>query len=263
VSASQHRKPILDERDPLRGSFAGSVVLHVAVFLGLAAFNYLNGSSTNQFGDPAMLSGGTVAITPVNQIPLPQRTTRVNPLANDTQSLVPEAPKPEPRRAPEPEPEAVAIPSRTKQEPAKKRTTPSRKKQAEPQPQNQVNSSSGAQISTPLFGVQGAGGVGIGNSNPFGNRFGYYASLVRQRVGQQWKTSEIDARLRTAPPVIVTFDVGRDGRVGNVRLLQSSGNPQLDRSCQRAVLEASPLPPLPPGFERNSANIEFWFQLER
>jgi hypothetical protein len=29
------------------------------------------------------------------------------------------------------------------------------------------------------------------------------------------------------------------------------------------VIDASPLPALPAGFERDSANIEFWFQLKK
>ena len=71
------------------------------------------------------------------------------------------------------------------------------------------------------------------------------------------------AAQRPGQVTIVTFSIYRDGRAGDVRIVQSSGNPMVDISAQRAVLDASPFPPLPQGFERSSANIEFQFQLKR
>ena len=73
----------------------------------------------------------------------------------------------------------------------------------------------------------------------------------------------MDPRLQTAPLVIVTFEILRDGSVRGVRLFQGSGYPTLDHSAQRAIIEASPFPVLPPGFERNSATVEFRFELKR
>ena len=55
----------------------------------------------------------------------------------------------------------------------------------------------------------------------------------------------------------------RDGSVRDVHIGQSSGIGALDYSCQRAILESAPFEPLPSGFERTSAHIEFWFQLKR
>ena len=97
----------------------------------------------------------------------------------------------------------------------------------------------------------------------FGNRFGYYDQLIREKVARNWRTNEVDPRVQTAPTVIVMFEIMRDGSIRNVRLLQRSGNPQLDNSCQRAIYDSAPFQPLPTGFERNSATIEFWFQLKR
>jgi periplasmic protein TonB len=82
-------------------------------------------------------------------------------------------------------------------------------------------------------------------------------------VAQKWKTTDVDARLQTAPTVIATFDLMRDGSVKNFQILQRSGNPALDYSVQRAVLEASPFPPIPQGYEKDSAKVEFWFELKR
>jgi TonB family protein len=55
----------------------------------------------------------------------------------------------------------------------------------------------------------------------------------------------------------------RDGSVKNFRILQRSGNSELDYSVQRAILEASPFPPIPLGYDKDSAHVEFWFELKR
>ena len=63
--------------------------------------------------------------------------------------------------------------------------------------------------------------------------------------------------------VIVKFDVERSGEVRNVTLTQRSGDLTLDNSAIRAVQDAAPFPPIPPGFERQRAAVEFKFQIKR
>jgi periplasmic protein TonB len=252
------------ETDSLRPRLVRSAMVHAIGLLALAGYSYLQGR-VDSFGDPNINGGGSVMIQPVNSIPIPSPRGPVQPVANDTQSQVPEPPKPEKvkpqvKKPPPPDPDAISLRSKKKDSPKKVEPAPTRVTK-QPEPINQVYSQSGARTSSPMFTVQGSGGVGLGESNPFGNRFGYYAAAVRQQVARNWRTGDI--ALNTAPSVIVTFDVKRDGSVSNVKVAQSSGNAQLDRSCQRAVIDASPLPPLPAGFERDSANIEFWFQLKR
>ena len=113
-----------------------------------------------------------------------------------------------------------------------------------------------------MVGQTGSGGVGIGQGGAFGTRFGAYRDLLEQSVARRWHTAGVDPRLQTAPPVIVTFVIRRDGSSSDVRLEQSSGDKALDYSAQRAIYEASPFPPLPAQYERNDARIEFWFQLK-
>jgi protein TonB len=246
----------------------GSVAFHAAVFVAAAGYSYLHGGPRDAFGDPNSIGGGSVMIQPVSQIPLPPRGGVVNRVANDTESQVPRQPTPEPKpqqKQKPPDPDEIELQNLRKKDEARRKQTAARSRYTPQQAQrpNQVYSSTGAAVSSPLYGTTGSGGVGLGPGNPFGNRFGYYAALVRERVAQHWQTAGVDPRLQTAPPVIVTFDIRRDGSVANVRLLQRSGSPQLDYSCQRAVHDAAPFPALPAGFERNSANIEFWFQLQR
>ena len=113
-----------------------------------------------------------------------------------------------------------------------------------------------------MFQKPGAGGIGVGPNSVLGGRYGAYADLVIQRVSEKWQTAGL-AGLHTAPMVVVTFDILRDGSVRNVQIAQRSGNNTLDYSAQRAVMDAAPFPQLPPGYERNEANVELRFQLQR
>jgi len=61
----------------------------------------------------------------------------------------------------------------------------------------------------------------------------------------------------------VSFEIRRDGTIGAPRIVQESGISTLDFSARRAILEASPFPPLPAEFTRSTATVEFVFELKR
>ncbi len=252
---------ILDERDSLRKPFVMSTVFHVAVFglmiVSTLAFN----RHTDVWGSTSTHAGDAVAVNAVKNIPLPSRTGLVNPVANDTESQVPQAPKPEPKKqAKQPEPDAVPIKSRQ----AEKQPRPQSQQRYYPQPppSNQVYSTQPPAAISPMFQKPGSGQVGVGQNNILGNRFGAYADRVIQMISSKWDTNGLGG-LRTAPVVVVTFDILRDGSVRNVQVAQRSGNSSLDYSAQRAVMDAAPFPPLPAAYERNEANVELQFQLQR
>lgn len=257
---------ILDRPESLGKQLFGSVALHVAVFGSLVLWGTVL-SHHESWGDLNAGGSGSVAINVVSKIPLPSRSGVVNPLANDTESAVPTpppAPKPVKRTAPE-EPDAIPIKGKTHQKIApvehSAQNTWRAKQQYQP---NQLYSQTGPALVSPLIGQTGSGGVGIGpTSSPFGNRFGSYVAILRQRVAQNWRTNDVDPRIHTLPTAIVIFDLQRDGSIRDVHIAQSSGNTALDYSAQRAIYDASPFPALPAGYERSSATIEFWFELRR
>ncbi len=200
-----------------------------------------------------------MGVSVVKTIPIPSREGRVNRLANDTQSVVPQAPpqKKEQVKAPPPDPKAVKIPSKQPvKRPAPQQTAKNVYHPQDIRP-NQVLSNTAPALKSPNFDMQGTGGVGLGQNTTLGTRFGAYVNLMRQRISQKWNTAGMSNDGRR---VLITFSILRDGRVQDVRVGQSSGNYTLDSSAQRAVLEANPLPALPPGFEKDSAQVELWFQ---
>jgi protein TonB len=216
----------------------------------------------DQFGDPNSL-GASAGVSAVSQIPIPRRDGRVNRVANDTESLVAPPEKTEKKAAVKPD-DPDAIPLKKREKKTNQEVIASTQKYREdPVVANQVTSTLGQAAVSPMIGVQGSGGVGTSASSPFGNRFGWYEKLIREKVSQRWRTNDVDSRLRTAPPAIVTFTIAKDGNISNIKIVQSSGSYALDQSAQRAIYESNPMPPLPAGFERNFANIEFWFELKR
>ena len=255
---------ILDARESWRKPLLLSVALHGSLVAAIALAGFAGNRPREQWGSPSSTGGASVGITPVSQIPLPARGGPVNPLANDTESRVPEPPpsKQQAKRQAAQEAAAIALKSKSQpKHPARSDATTQRSSLKSPESPGQLYSSTGRALSSPLVGQTGAGGVQIGRGGAFGSRFGYYESLLEQRVGSRWRTNDVDPRLQAAPAVIVTFLSHRDGSATDVRVEQSSGNKALDYAAERAVREAAPFPPLPVGYDRNDAKIEFWFQL--
>ena len=257
---------ILDQPDSLNRPLLGSVVLHGAVFGALILGGVVLNGAHESWGDANSGGPGSVAINVVKTIPLPRRSGIVNPLANPTESAVPTPPPAAKAKQLSPPEDADAIPIKSKKHPKVSEVQRSAqnswraKQQDRP---NQLYSQAGQALVSPMMGQTGSGGVGVGQGSPFGNRFGNYVMILRQRVAEKWQTNDVDQRIHTLPAAIVTFDLLRDGSARNVRVEQSSGNVALDFSAQRAILDASPFPPLPAGYEHNSATIEFWFELRR
>ena len=54
-------------------------------------------------------------------------------------------------------------------------------------------------------------------ASPFGNRFGYYEQLIRDKVARNWRSQDLDC-VASATRVVVTFDILRNGSIQNVRV---------------------------------------------
>jgi len=256
---------ILDQHESLRGPFTGALTLHIGVIGGLAIFTWINGQRES-FGDPN--AGGTaVGIEAVKSIPLPHNGPE-NPVAHDTQSQVPQEPAKQERVKKEPPPpkNAVALKSKNAKQ-LRARVEPSQPKhfksfdELDP---NKIKSQQAPAVSNPMFSeVSGAGRIGTGANTTLGSRFGEYSARIQQMVTQHWHTGDVEASVRTAPQVVVSFEIRRDGTIGAPRIVQESGISTLDFSARRAILEASPFPPLPAEFTRSTATVEFVFELKR
>jgi TonB family protein len=254
---------ILDTRESMNGAFWGAVILHLSLAGSFVAYTYL-GLQANPFGDPNA-GGAAVGIESVKSIPIAHEGAP-NPLANDSKSAVPQTPQKQERAKVEkpPPPDAVAL--KLKQDKKKPAETASKKQIFRPYDQlakNQLTTSNAPQVSNPLYSSQsGSGRIGQGANTTLGARFGAYAAQIQSLVAQNWRTGDVDPNIRNGPIVIATFDLMRDGSVRNLRILQGSGFPSLDLSVRRAISDAS-FPPLPVGFDKDYARVEFNFELKR
>ena len=261
---------ILDQKEPIGLSFAGSLILHISVAAGILGYGAFQASHRESWGDP---NGGGMGAVPVSvvSIRLPTPTGPANPVANDTESHVPEpkpTPKPPPKVKPaQPDPNAIALKSKKAVQEADRPflhnyTPPNKFREQQTDRPNQMYSTQGQQVSSPMYAMAGAGGVGIGTDSPLGTRFGWYATIIRNKVAENWHA---DARFSGTPEFVVRFTLLRDGSVvpSSVKVVQGSGNAPLDLSAERAILDASPFGPLPPQFEQSQADLELHFVLRR
>jgi len=253
---------VLDRPQPLTKPFWVSLTMHLVLFGGLAAGAWADRHRITM-GDPHGGGMGGMLVNPVATIPIPNRGGPENPVANDTKSQVPTPPAPKEKVKPAPKakaPPADAIPLKSNKAPAKKQAevqpAPNKFNDKKTYDKNQLFSDVGTRLSSPEYSVPGGGGVGLGNSSPFGEEFGYYANIIRDNIARSWKPMRVSG----TPSVVVTFTIHKDGSVTNVKIGTSSGNQSLDISAQRAVLDAQ-LPPLPDRFPRAQADVQLKFEL--
>jgi protein TonB len=86
--------------------------------------------------------------------------------------------------------------------------------------------------------------------------FDHYIGRMRQKIAATWRPPGGAPEERTCR---VYFRVHRDGSVSNVVVEESSGVSLFDQSCQRAVLQAAPMPPLPREFSDAYLGVHFPF----
>lgn len=247
---------------PTGKAFGLSLLTHGAVVAAIVLSGVIHLKTDTWGGEKT--STGAVGVAMVKTIPLPQKQAPPNPLANNTKSNVPQAPpeKMQPKLQVK-APVEKAIPLAKKDEKRKPAVMPREQTLYRPPSEyktNQVYSKTPQAVSSPMYGIQGAGGIDVGPATVLGNRFGAYVTLMRDRIAQAWNKG--DVRSRPAEKVAISFTIARNGAVSNVQVSKPSGNYLLDNSAKRAVIDANPLPPLPTQFERNEATVELWFQLQ-
>lgn len=88
--------------------------------------------------------------------------------------------------------------------------------------------------------------------------FTYYLRAIQRKIGDQWTPPRGSAA--GGEKVVVLFEIGRDGQIKEPSVERSSGNAIYDQSALRAVVDASPFPPLPADFKASSLKVHFGFE---
>jgi TonB family protein len=186
--------------------------------------------------------------TPVIEIKFAPMPAPVQaPLQAPVAAPAPPQPKPQPVAPPQPAPvvKPVAKPvaaspyGKSTKKPTELPSIPATRQPAIPQP------------AAPAIPVGGTGAVVEGD-------FPYtiYIDRMNTLIGQHWFRPQAAAGITTT----VKFVIGRDGTVRDAAIESESGNGLFDRAALRAVMEASPLPPLPFGYSGTYLNVHLTFK---
>jgi protein TonB len=188
---------------------------------------------------PAPAPREAVAPEPVKQLPSaslprPQLPTRPAALPRPGDKDLPPLATPSERRAPVP---AAAKPADTAAE----------ARPAPPVPRGQITGS-----------VTGTGALTLDVSD---FPHAWYLRQILQKVEAEWQRQAHSREPELKPLVLV--EIQRDGSIRTPRIEKSSGNALYDQAALRAVVQASPFPPLPEDWTKPALRVMFRFDLAR
>jgi len=185
----------------------------------------------------------------------------------------PPAPKVEPPapKPPEPAPEGVRaepeLPPPPTKEPKPEKKPPEKKKEPEPEPEpapveSPPSAAQPSEQAPPIAGgVGAAAGASVESVELAAVENAWYKAAMNAAIQASWVKPLVEGS-RESSAVTVAFDILRDGSAANPRVIATSGMPALDRSALRAVVDASPFPPLPDVWGKSFVTATAVFTLE-
>lgn len=254
---------ILAERDHDDVPWATGISLAVLLHAGVAAALLISSLST-----PArFVPGRTLAV----------RLQSAGSLKGRAVELAPVAPAPPPEEAARPRilkpPDEVPPPPTEKAKllPAKEEPKKSPPLPAYSDPKGRAKTSTAAapsaasqpaETSETADGGAGTGAAGTGTGvgglrfDQPGFNYPYYYERVKIAIETNWFKPATS--IPTSP--VVHFTIQKDGTITDAELVTSSGLTYVDRAALRAVLAASPLPPLPNDFQSSHIGLSVLFE---
>jgi len=165
---------------------------------------------------------------------------------------VEEKPPPKVEPEPEPEPEDEMPPPPVKPKPVKKRPKKPRKEVPTTQLEKTLpppEESEAQPEAEPETGEMAF------DTDDF--PFAHYIGRMRRKIAAHWRVPEGSQGAERL--CVIYFRVLRDGTVTNTMIEQSSGMFIFDQAAQRAVVQASPMPPLPREYRDEYLGVHFSF----
>jgi TonB family protein len=228
----------------VRKAFIGSFVFHVLVVIGVFQW---------------------IAFNQVKYVKRDVYTVKLVGAVSSARAATPKAetapPKPAPveeKKVEEKKDQMPAPPTqKAKPKPVEKKksdvpTTDTRKTDAKPD--TSLVGDAGEAAPGPAGDTPAMGSVSIdGGDFPFAS----YISRMRQKIATVWEVPPgTEGLTRSA---VIYFRIARDGSVSSVTVEKGSGLQLFDRSCQRAVIEAAPMAPLPREYPDSYVGVHFSF----
>jgi periplasmic protein TonB len=232
----------------------GSLSLHGGILASIALYIAVAGLfHPTLLGSPGQ--GGVMNANLVTSpLPLPtHEQPNENVLATETPSKAPELPSQKTERMENLS--AIPIPGKAVKP---KKETAHKTPQHAPTPERPNVAAYGEQSGSNMprsIQQQGfSGQTAIQNGN-FGTQFPWYATMINNRVDQNWYRSEVNSSTPKGSRSYIAFTIHSDGSATGEQIGQSSGSSTLDYSCLHAVQRVQAFPPLPGGFREIVVNF--------
>ncbi len=180
-------------------------------------------------------------------------------------------PAPAPTAAPAPTPLPTAVPAptvppprRSEPRPEVEQGHPSENAMPEPTPGPTATPVPAPEAQPSGSLTSPSGGVSLGGNGeqaggppalPSDFRYTYYVQRMLALIETHWYKPPVPPGTRAR----VRFTIHRSGNVTGIALEEPSGVPSFDRAALRALYAANPLPPLPPGYARQSITVHLTF----
>ncbi len=233
---------------PLRIAISVSAVVHVGILIAVILVPGLLRSEPPRIEYVEVVSIPAADLAPAPK-PRPE-TRRPKPPEPEPEPVIPDEPvevpediplvadkepekKPDP---PKPEPEPVEVPEESSDEDEEVDDPVP----AEPEEPELPAASKGEVQDTTVAGF---------DDPDF--KYDYYTRSLIQAIRRAWRRPRLERRMDLA----INFRIGRDGTVSDVELVRTSGIPSYDRAGLRGIQDASPLPPLPVAYRKQSLGV--------
>lgn len=86
-----------------------------------------------------------------------------------------------------------------------------------------------------------------------------YMRLLKEKIESIWRYPKEAARLGISGDLYIKFSIKKDGKLGEIELLRTSGYKDLDEAAVKALKEAEPFWPLPEDWEKDDLEIRGHF----
>ena len=224
----------------MRSSLLISLVIHLLVTL--IAVNWVS------FREVKFVPRQVYAVEIVTPTEIPKKK-------KETEAPPQEQPKPPPKvePEPEPEPEEEMPPPPDKPKPVKKKP-PKKPRREVPTTQLEKTLPSEEETQEQPEPEPETGEMAF-DTDDF--PFAHYISRMRRKIAAYWRVpegSQGEDRF-----CVIYFRVHRNGSVSNTMIEQSSGLFIFDQAAQRAVVQSSPMPPLPNDYRDDYLGVHFSF----
>lgn len=242
---------LLAERAALDSGAAGGIVLSVLLHAGIVAIAVYAALHHPPVQEVQMLNIKLAPMTPANAAPAPAAAA-----AKPAPVRVPKITEPKPVvEQPKPAPVSAKPTKNTAPtSPFGKSTKRGADIPVPPPPAVTAPHATGTGAATAVGDVPigSAGVTGIEGDFPYGP----YIENMKRLIGTHWFRPQVVPGTATT----IYYEIERDGSIRNAKVETPSGNNIADRAALRAILEASPLPPLPFAYSGTYLGVHLTFK---